>query len=90
MGVIDVIGAQAFNAIRPDQRAAYAFEDKRIAVTRAISQMRAVGAKRIILLSHSGFDQDLLLAADVAGIDVRAIAFENIVSCLSRDCMILC
>lgn len=70
VGVIGAIGAQAFHAIRPDQRREYAFEDERMAVTRAISQVRAAGANRIILLSHSGFDQDLLLAADVAGIDV--------------------
>jgi len=70
LGVLGVIGAQAFNAIRPDQRTMYAFEDERTAVTRAMTQVRAAGADRIVVLSHSGFEQDLLLAADVAGIDV--------------------
>lgn len=70
VGVLGVIGTQAFHAIRPDQRMAFSFKDERAAVSCGITQVRSAGANRIIVLSHCGFEQDLLLAAEVAGIDV--------------------
>lgn len=46
------------------------FSDPVEAVTREVKKLTDAGVKRIIVLSHSGYQTDLIVASDVDGIDV--------------------
>jgi 5'-nucleotidase/UDP-sugar diphosphatase len=46
------------------------FNDAALSVQRAADELQAWGVKRIILLSHQGYQEDLALAPTLSGIDV--------------------
>jgi 5'-nucleotidase / UDP-sugar diphosphatase len=68
VGVTAVIGEEAFDAIRVEQRAGHHLIDPARALTDLIRAHRDIASW--ILLSHSGIERDQRLAAEVADLDV--------------------
>lgn len=64
---ITVVG-KTQNASRP--LASTEFEDEAKAAQRTIDELRQKGINHIVLVTHVGFDDDLLLAAQLRGVDV--------------------
>lgn len=68
VAVTAVIGADAFDAIRVEQRAGHRFIDPAQALTDLMQAQRDISSW--VVLSHSGIEPDQRLAAQVAGLDV--------------------
>ncbi|MEP3345017.1 MAG: hypothetical protein ABJN34_13855 [Litoreibacter sp.] len=70
LGVIGIIGRQAFNATPIQERAGFRFVDPLDRLPHAIRAARQAGANQLLLLSHCGYNQDIALARDITDFDV--------------------
>ncbi len=64
---IDVVG-KTKNASKPN--ASTVFEDEATAAQRTIEQLKAQGVKHIVMMSHIGYENDLIIAAKLTDVDV--------------------
>jgi 5'-nucleotidase len=64
---IDVVG-KTKNASKPN--ASTLFEDEATAAQRTIDQLKAKGVKRIVMMSHIGYEGDLAIAPKLTDVDV--------------------
>ena len=69
IGIVGLtIAGKTQNASRPD--AGTVFLDELASAQREIDALRAQGVRKIIVLSHVGYEQELALAAGLSGVDV--------------------
>jgi 5'-nucleotidase len=64
---IDVVG-KTKNASRPN--ASTVFEDETTAAQRTIDQLKALGVKHIVMMSHIGYENDQVIATKLTDVDV--------------------
>lgn len=69
IGIVGItVAGKTKNSSRPDPTTV--FEDEVAAAQREIDALRAQGVKRIVLLTHQGFEQDLAMAPRLTGVDL--------------------